>query len=170
MPNLLWIPICACPKVHVRLETLTLYSSCFPNQSPQVMATLHFIPKQISDKSRGILYARGRKQRFTESRLWASGSHVPLRAPARPNPSPPPAPRRRRTPTRGSLPGACASVLATPVVTQAPPPPESLPEVGDPEPGVRLGASLTVRGDPSLRREDSAGRERRSRARRRARP
>lgn len=82
-----------------------------------------------------MLYARGRKPRFTESRLRASGSHVPLRAPARPNPSPPPAPRRRRRRTRVSLPGACASVLATPVVTQAPPPPGSLPEVGDPEPG-----------------------------------
>ena len=68
---------------------LTLYSFCFPNQSLQIMATLHFIPKQISDKSRGILEARGREQRFTESRLWARGSHVPLRAPARPNPSPP---------------------------------------------------------------------------------
>lgn len=154
----------------MRLETLTLYSSCFPNQSPQVMATLLFISKQISDKSRGILYAGGGEQRFTESRLWARGSHVPLRAPARPNLTPTPAPRRRRTRTRCSLPCACASVLATPVVTQAPPPPGSLPEVGDPAPGVRLGASLKVREDPSLRREDLTGRERRSQARRRARP
>ena len=76
------------------------------------------------------------------SRLGASGGAVPLRAPSLPNTPP----RLTRTRTRVSLPGASAFILATPVVTQVPPPPGSLPEVAGPELGARLWVSLVVLG------------------------
>lgn len=142
MPNLLLVPVCACPKAHVSFETLTLYSSSFPNQPPRVTVTLHFISKQISDKSCDILYTRGHRLHARMSRFRASGDAVPLRAPALPNTPP----RRTRTRTRDSLPGASAFILATHVGTQAPPPPGSLPEVAGREQGARLRASLDVLG------------------------
>lgn len=165
MPNLLLVPVCACPKSHVSFETLTLYSSSFPNQPPRVTVTLHFISKQISDKSCDILYTRGHRLHARMSRFRASGDAVPLRAPALPNTPP----RRTRTRTRDSLPGASAFILATHVGTQAPPPPGASRK-------LPAGSRVHGSGHPWMcwglvsGREDSEGGERRSVARRRARP
>lgn len=105
-------------------SSLSPTPSSFPNQPPWATATLCFIPKRISHKSRGIFCTRGHWPRASQSHLSDRSGHVPWRASAPPLPAHSHA--HAHTRPHGSNPfnllRASAFMLATPAVTRRPRP------------------------------------------------